>query len=65
MEKKLQICRDALRRREIEVKTIYLCMNDYGDYNKVQLQGVELTKVTEFKCLKSTVENNGEHGQKV
>ena len=37
-----------------------MCVNEKGDSGTVRLQGAELTKVEEFKYLRSTVQSNGD-----
>ena len=46
-------------------KTEYLCVNEKEDGGTVSLQGVEVTKVNEFKYLSTTVQSNGECGREV
>ena len=37
-------------------KTEYMCVNERGEGNTMQMQGREVTKVNEFKYLGSTVQ---------
>ncbi|KAK3530487.1 hypothetical protein QTP86_024399 [Hemibagrus guttatus] len=68
VEKNLERWRFALERREMKVsrsKTEYMCVNEREGSGTVRLQGEEVKKVQEFKCLGSTVQSNGECGKEV
>ena len=41
-------------------KTEYMCANERGEGYTVQMQGIDVTKVDQFKYLGSTVQSNGE-----
>ena len=65
VEANLARWRYALERREMTVstsKTEYMCVNENGDSDTVQLQGAEMVKVEEFKYLGSAVQSNGDCG---
>ena len=62
-EAHLERWRDALERRGMKVsrnKTEYMCVNGKGSGRTALLQGTEVAKVEECKCLGSTVQSNGE-----
>lgn len=68
VEASLESWRYALERRGMKVsrnKTEYMCANERGDGNVLQMQGIEVTKVDQFKYLGSTVQSNGECGREV
>ena len=68
VEASLERWRYALERRGMKVsrsKTEYMCVNERGDGNRIQMQGGEVTKVDEFKYLGSTVQGNGECDREV
>ena len=48
-------------------KTEYMCVNERQDTGNgtVKMQGEEVAKVDDFKCLGSTVQSNGECGREV
>ncbi|KAK3518565.1 hypothetical protein QTP70_002544, partial [Hemibagrus guttatus] len=57
----------ALERRGMKVsrsKTEYMCVNEREGSGTVRLQGEEVKKVQEFKYLGSTVQSNGECGER-
>ncbi|XP_063854033.1 uncharacterized protein LOC135096458 [Scylla paramamosain] len=59
--------RYALERRGLKVsrtKTEYMCLNG-GDGETIRLQGVQMTKVDEFRYLGPTVQSNGDCGREV
>ena len=63
VEVSLEGWRHALERRGMKVsrsKTEYMCANERGEGNTVQMQGIDVTKVDQFKYLGSTVQSNGE-----
>ena len=67
VEVSLERWRDALERRGMKVsrsKTEYMCVNERGEGNTMQMQGVEVAKVHEFKYLGSTVQGNCECDQR-
>jgi len=62
VEESLERWRYALERRGMKVsrtKTEYLCVNEREEGDTVRMQGVGLNKVTDFKYLGSTVQNDG------
>ncbi|KAK3548924.1 hypothetical protein QTP70_021691 [Hemibagrus guttatus] len=66
VEENLERWRFALERRGMKVsgsKTEYMCVNEREGSGTVRLQGEEVKKVQEFKCLGSTVQSNGECGK--
>ncbi|KAK3575396.1 hypothetical protein QTP86_025801 [Hemibagrus guttatus] len=66
VEENLERWRFALERRGVKVsgsKTEYMCVNEREGSGTVRLQGEEVKKVQEFKCLGSTVQSNGECGK--
>ncbi|KAK3515237.1 hypothetical protein QTP70_012252 [Hemibagrus guttatus] len=68
VEENLERWRFALERRGMKVsrsKTEYMCVNEREGSGTVRLQGEEVKKVQEFKCLGSTVQSNGECGKEV
>ena len=68
VEVNLERWRDALERRGMKVsrsKTEYMCVNERGNGNPLQMQGGEVAKVDEFKYLGSTVQGNGECDREV
>ena len=68
VERSLERWRYALERRGMKVsrsKTEYMCVNERGDGETVELQGVEVPKVKEFKYLGSTVQGIGGCGSEV
>ncbi|KAK3525767.1 hypothetical protein QTP70_007530 [Hemibagrus guttatus] len=68
VEESLERWRFALERRGMKVsrsKTEYMCVNEREGSGTVGLQGEEVKKVQEFKCLGSTVQSNGECGKEV
>ena len=68
VEESLEQWRYALERRGMKVsrsKTEYMCLNGREDGGTVQMQGVEVSKVDEFKYLGSTIQSNGECSREV
>ena len=70
VEEKPESWRYALERRGMKVnrrKTEYMCVNEMQDNSSgtVKMQGEEVAKVEDFKCLGSTVQSNGECGREV
>ncbi|KAK3521299.1 hypothetical protein QTP70_003148 [Hemibagrus guttatus] len=68
VEENLERWRFALERRGMKdsrSKTEYMCVNEREGSGTVRLQGEEVKKVQEFKCLGSTVQSNGECGKEV
>ncbi len=67
VETELERWRYALERRGLKVsrtKTEYMCLN--GGYGEtIRLQGVQMTKVDEFRYVGSTVQSNGDCGREV
>ncbi|KAK3547070.1 hypothetical protein QTP86_009563 [Hemibagrus guttatus] len=66
VEENLERWRFALERRGMKVsrsKTEYMCVNEREGSGTVRLQGEEVKKVQEFKCLGSIVQSNGECGK--
>ena len=64
----LERWRDALEKRGMKVsrsKTEYMCVNERGNGNRIQMQGEEVSKVEEFKYLGTTVQGNGECDREV
>ncbi len=62
METELERWRYALERRGLKVsrsKTECMCLNG-GDGETIRLQGVQMTKVDEFRYLGSMVQSNGD-----
>ena len=62
VEERLEQWRYAMEVRGMKVsrqKTEYMCMGEEEPGRTVKMQGVELTQVTEFKYLGSTVQSNG------
>ncbi|KAK3515567.1 hypothetical protein QTP70_024592 [Hemibagrus guttatus] len=67
VEENLERWRFALERRGMKVshsKTEYVCVNEGEGSGTVRLQGEEVKKVQEFKYLGSTVQSNGECGER-
>ncbi|KAK3507775.1 hypothetical protein QTP70_000293 [Hemibagrus guttatus] len=67
VEENLERWRFALERRGMKVsrsKTEYMCVNEREGSGTVRLQGEEVKKVEEFKYLGSTVQTNGECGER-
>ena len=47
-------------------KAEYMCLNERKDGGgTVQMSGVEVSRVDEFKYLESTIQNNGERSREV
>ena len=44
---------------------MHFCLNKNEGGDEVQLQGVELEKITEFKHLGSSMQKGGEHGREI
>ncbi len=62
VEERLEQWRKALEDRGMKVsrqKTEYLCMGDQDRERNVEMQGVKLKRVQEFKYLGSTVQSDG------
>ncbi|KAK3536209.1 hypothetical protein QTP86_000185 [Hemibagrus guttatus] len=67
VEENLERWRFALEGRGMKVscsKTEYMCVNEREGSGTVRLQGEEVKKVQEFKYLGSTVQSNGECGER-
>ncbi|KAK3515449.1 hypothetical protein QTP70_021407 [Hemibagrus guttatus] len=68
VEENLERWRFALEGRGMKVsrsKTEHMCVNEREGSGTVRLQGEEVKKVQEFKCLGSTVQSNGECGKEM
>ncbi|MBN3293353.1 YSM6 protein, partial [Polypterus senegalus] len=68
VEETLERWRYALGRRGMKVsrnKTEYMCVNEREVSGMVRMEGVQLTKVDEFKYLGSTVQSKGDCGREV
>lgn len=63
VEENLERWRFALERRGMKVsrdKAEYMCVNDREPGGKVEMQGVEVLKVDDFRYLGSTIQSNGQ-----
>ncbi|XP_047484180.1 uncharacterized protein LOC125035913 [Penaeus chinensis] len=68
VEERLEQWRRALEDRGMKVsrqKTEYLCMGDQDPERAVEMQGVKLNRVQEFKYLGSTVQSDGASDKEV